>query len=81
MVFYTYIGQVKGPIGVEDDWEDGEDKFQDSELEGAEFEQEQSASVGVGGEETNLTDATTKQKNVNLKHNLNPNLEILITVI
>lgn len=51
MSFPTYISQVKGPIGVEDNWKDGEDNLQDSKLEGAKFEQEESAPA-VGTEET-----------------------------
>lgn len=48
-MFCTYIGQVKSAVGVEDDREDGEGKFQDGKLEGSQFEQEESAS-GVGEE-------------------------------
>lgn len=47
----THIRQVKGSVGPENNGEDGEDEFQDGELEGAEFEQEEGAS-GVGTEET-----------------------------
>lgn len=52
-VFCTYIRQVKGAIGVEDNREDGEDELEDSKLEGAQFEQEEIAS-GVGEEEKEL---------------------------
>lgn len=51
-MFCTYIGQVKSAVGVEDDREDGEGKFQDGKLEGAQFEQEETASGArevVGG--------------------------------
>lgn len=40
----TYIRQVKQPIGVEDNREDGEDDLQDGKLEGSQFEQEERAS-------------------------------------
>lgn len=53
LVFCTYIRQVKGAIGVKDNWEDSEDELQDCKLEGAQFEQEESAS-GVGEEEKDL---------------------------
>lgn len=48
-MFCTYIGQVKSAVGVEDDREDGEGKFQHGKLEGSQFEQEESSS-GVGEE-------------------------------
>lgn len=44
-VFCTYIRQVKSAIGVKDNWEDGEGELQHSKLEGAQFEQEESASA------------------------------------
>lgn len=39
----TYVRQVKQPIGVEDNREDGEDDLQDGKLEGSQFEQEERA--------------------------------------
>lgn len=47
----THIRQVKGPIGIKDNGEDGEDNFQEGKLEGSKFEQEERAPVG-GTEET-----------------------------
>lgn len=43
-MFPTYIGQVERPIGVQDNGEDREDNLQHGKLEGAQFEQEESAS-------------------------------------
>lgn len=46
----THISQVKGPVGPEDNGEDGEDNLQESKLQGAKFEQEE-RTPGVGTEE------------------------------
>lgn len=54
----TYIRQVKQPIGVEDNGEDGEDDLQDGKLEGSQFEQEERA---PGFRTEAVTDVRKKQ--------------------
>lgn len=63
----TYVRQVKQPIGVEDNREDGEDDLQDGKLEGSQFEQEERA-PGLRTEA--VTDVRTEQRCF-----LKPNME------